>query len=102
MNYRGDGFTKDGKQSYWYEDGQIQREHNYKNGRQQDTTAWNEIGQKTSLSYYLNNRLSKQIRFKYYENNQVKEEAHLDMSNINPVYIYLLRWHENGQKSLLW
>jgi antitoxin component YwqK of YwqJK toxin-antitoxin module len=100
MNYRGDGFTKDGKQSYWYEDGQIQREHNYKNGRQQDTTAWNEIGQKTSLSYYLNNRLSKQIRFKYYENNQVKEEAHLDMSNINPVYIYLLRWHENGQKSL--
>ena len=99
MNYREDGYTKDGKQTYWYEDGQIEREYNYKNGRQQDTTAWNEIGQKTTVHYYLNNSLNKAIRWKYYENGQAKEEAHLDMTSVNPVYIYLIRWHENGQKS---
>jgi len=99
MSYRGDGFTKDGKQTYWYEDGQIHMEFNYKNGIQKDGATWNEIGQKTHSSYYLNNRLHKQIRFKYYDNGQVKEEAHLDMTSVNPVYIYLIRWHENGQKS---
>ena len=98
-NYRGDGITTDGLQSYWYEDGQIHMEFSYKNGIQKNGNSWNEIGQKTHSSVYLNNRLHKQIRFKYFSNGQVKEEAHLDMSNTNPIYIYLLRWHDNGQKS---
>jgi len=106
----------DGKQTIWYQSGEIKSETNYKDGKSTGkTTIWYKNGQISTetnyikgdgkeTSWYKNGQISTEAHFKnnkregketsWYKNGQISTEAHFKNNKREGKRT---RWYENGQ-----
>jgi len=108
----------DGKQTRWYENGQIKSVGNFKEGVGKETswdkngqkkseanwkdgklhgkrTWWHENGQIEREEIYQVNKLSGETKYSYYDNGQIESEINYRGGKLQGKYH---AWYENGQK----
>ena len=84
-------YMKDGKWTEWYENGQIESESNWKDGKEYGKeTWWDENGQ---IRVEINWKDGKSNQTGWYENGQKEFQANLNKNNDGEVTF----WHESGQ-----
>ena len=84
-------YMKDGKWTEWYENGQIESESNWKDGKEYGKqTWWDENGQ---IRLEINWKDGKSNQTGWYENGQKEFQANLNKNNDGEVTF----WHESGQ-----
>jgi antitoxin component YwqK of YwqJK toxin-antitoxin module len=85
---------REGLWRHWYENGQLEQEGNYVNGKEEGLLrGWHENGQLEVEKNYINGKLEGLLRG-WHENGQL--EAEVNYIN-NKREGLLRRWHENGQ-----
>jgi len=97
-NSKGDiysgNWTKDGKDTVWYENGQIQSEKHYKDDKKDGKhTTWYENGQIQSEENYKNDKLDGKFTF-WYENGQKSGEGNTKDGKPDGKQT---TWEEDGQ-----